>query len=130
MCTFFFEGFPGFWIKILCRFTPILKIFFLGNIFSCCVFFFFAGSRSIWIYMLAGFTRILEICFFVPSYSSEGPADVSSQSEHTLADGYSSSGKVAASRSFRHLPPFVSEIQYLFHNTISLVGSDKPCSFF
>lgn len=57
--------------------------------------------------MLAGFTRILEICFFVPSYSSEGPADVSSQSEHTLADGYSSSGKVAASRSFRHLPPFL-----------------------
>lgn len=58
--------------------------------------------------MLAGFLRIIEICFFVPSYSSEGPPDDSSQSEHTLADGYSSSGKVAASRAFRHLPSFVS----------------------
>jgi hypothetical protein len=58
--------------------------------------------------MLAGFTRIIEICFFVPSYSSEGLLDDSSQSEHTLADGYSSSGKMAASRAFRHLPSFVS----------------------
>ncbi|KAF8809521.1 hypothetical protein BYT27DRAFT_7187837 [Phlegmacium glaucopus] len=57
--------------------------------------------------MLAGLTRIIEICFFVPSYSSEGPPDDSSQSEHTLADSYSSSGKVAAARAFRHLPPFL-----------------------
>jgi len=57
--------------------------------------------------MLAGFTRIIEICFFVPSFSSEGLPDDGSQSEHTLADGYSSSGKVAASRAFRHLPSFL-----------------------
>src|ERR1700678_2399836 len=77
------------------------------------------------IYMLAGLTRILEICFFMPSYSSEGPADISSQSEHTLADGYSSSGKVAASRSFCHLPPFVSKT--LFHNTRECHGFVNPC---
>ena len=58
--------------------------------------------------MLAGFMRIIEICFFVPSFSSEGPPDDGSQSEHTIADSYSSSGKVAASRAFRHLPSFVS----------------------
>ena len=58
--------------------------------------------------MLAGFTRIVEICFFAPSYSSEGPLDDSTQSEHTLADSYTSTGKVTASRTFRHLPPFVS----------------------
>jgi hypothetical protein len=58
--------------------------------------------------MLAGFTRIIEICFFVPSYSSEVAPDDSSQSEHILADSYLSSGKVAASRAFRHLPSFVS----------------------
>jgi len=57
--------------------------------------------------MLAGFTRIIEICFFAPSYSSEGLSDDGSQSEHTLADSYSSSGKAAAARAFRHLPPFV-----------------------
>ena len=58
--------------------------------------------------MLAGFSRIIEICFFAPSYSSDGSPDGSNLSEHTLADSYSSSGKVAASRAFRHLPPFVS----------------------
>ena len=63
--------------------------------------------------MLAGLTRIIEICFFVPSYSSETPPDVSNQSDHTLADSYSSTGKVAASKVFRHLPPFVSA--RLFH---------------
>jgi len=58
--------------------------------------------------MLAGLARILEVCFFAPSYSSEGPLDVSSQSEHsTLADSYLSSGKVAAARAFRHLPPLL-----------------------
>jgi len=57
--------------------------------------------------MLAGFTRIIEICFFAPSYSSEGSPDDSIESEHTLTDSYSSSGKLAASRAFRHLPPFL-----------------------
>ena len=62
--------------------------------------------------MLAGLTRITEICFFAPSYSYEGPLDVNSQSERsTLADSYSSLGKVAAARAFRHLPPFVSTRQ-------------------
>ena len=58
--------------------------------------------------MLAGLTRIIEICFFAPSYSPEVPLDDSNQSVHTLGESYSSSGKVAASRAFRHLPPFVS----------------------
>jgi hypothetical protein len=53
--------------------------------------------------MLAAFTRIIEICFFVPSYSSEDPLDA----EHTLVDSYSSPRTTAASRAFRHLPPFV-----------------------
>ena len=71
--------------------------------------------------MLAGFTRIIEICFFVPSFSSE-PSDDGSQSEHTLADGYSSSGKVAASRAFRHLPSFVSAPFFqLTPRTISII---------
>jgi hypothetical protein len=73
-------------------------------------FFFFLQVHGIFGYtlMLAGFTRIIEICFFVPSYSSETQLDVGSQSEHTLADSYSSSRNVAAARAFRHLPPFVS----------------------
>ncbi|KAG5641294.1 hypothetical protein DXG03_005558 [Asterophora parasitica] len=66
--------------------------------------------------MLAGFTRIIEICFFVPKFSPE--ADDDATSDHTLAvrsprfsssaDASSSeSGKAAASRAFRHLPPFL-----------------------
>ena len=66
--------------------------------------------------MLAGFTRIIEICFFAPSYSPEGSPDDSNQSEHTLADSYSSSGKVVASRAFRHLPPFVSTRLFVVSN--------------
>jgi len=57
--------------------------------------------------MLASFARIVEICFFAQSYSSEGSPDDSNQSEHTLADSDSSSGKVVASRAFRHLRPFL-----------------------
>ncbi|KNZ78841.1 Protein YTP1 [Termitomyces sp. J132] len=66
--------------------------------------------------MLAGCTRIIEICFFVPKYSSEEDDD--STSNHTLAEhnprlspsidaSSSESAKAAASRSFRHLPPFL-----------------------
>ena len=66
--------------------------------------------------MLASFARIIEICFFAPSYASEGSPDDSNQSEHTLADSDSSSGKVAASRAFRHLPPFVSTRLFPFTN--------------
>ncbi|KAG6818816.1 hypothetical protein H0H93_001377 [Arthromyces matolae] len=66
--------------------------------------------------MLAGFTRIIEICFFAPKYSSE--VDDDSTSDHTLAErsprfppnsdaSSSESARVAASRSFRHLPPFL-----------------------
>ncbi|KAG6872908.1 hypothetical protein C0995_005314 [Termitomyces sp. Mi166 len=66
--------------------------------------------------MLAGFTRIIEVCFFVPKYSPE--VDDDSTSDHTLAErsprlppttdvSSSESAKAAASRSFRHLPPFL-----------------------
>lgn len=67
--------------------------------------------------MLAGATRIIEICFFVPKYWPE--VDDDGTSEHTLAErsprfppttdasSSSDSAKAAASRSFRHLPPFV-----------------------
>jgi len=76
--------------------------------------------------MLAGFARVIEICFFVPNYSLEG-IDDDNHSERTLADGapspgfvfsYSkgdSSGKAAAARSFRHLPPFVRD-PIVLHN--------------
>lgn len=68
--------------------------------------------------MLAGFARVIEICFFVPKYSPEG-VDDDNHSEQTLADGApspgflssynngDSSGKAAAARAFRHLPPFL-----------------------
>ncbi|KAG6909381.1 hypothetical protein DXG01_000824 [Tephrocybe rancida] len=67
--------------------------------------------------MLAGFTRIIEICFFAPKYSPEATDD-DNTSDHTLAErsprfpptSDTSSpevGKAAASRAFRHLPPFV-----------------------
>ncbi|KAG6861227.1 hypothetical protein C0991_011692 [Blastosporella zonata] len=67
--------------------------------------------------MLAGFTRIIEICFFVPKFSPQAPDD-DSTSDHTLAErsprflptsdaSTSESGKAAASRAFRHLPPFL-----------------------
>ncbi|KAG6812346.1 hypothetical protein H0H92_003336 [Tricholoma furcatifolium] len=67
--------------------------------------------------MLAGFTRIIEICFFVPKYSPEALVD-DSTSDHTLAERSPrfpptsdapapDSGKAAASRAFRHLPPFL-----------------------
>jgi len=69
--------------------------------------------------MLAGVARIIEICFFATKYPSESLND-DSHSERTLADttshisNYSgsspleSSGKAAARKAFRHLPPFVS----------------------
>ncbi|KAF8159402.1 hypothetical protein B0H34DRAFT_703305 [Crassisporium funariophilum] len=60
--------------------------------------------------MLAGFTRVLEVVFFVPSYAPETGED-DNQSEHTLAESSTSrsslSGKAAAARAFRHLPPFL-----------------------
>ena len=76
--------------------------------------------------MLAGFARVIEICFFVPKYSLEG-VDDDDHSERTLADGApspgflssynnsDSSGKAAAARAFRHLPPFVRD-PILLHN--------------
>ncbi|KAF8075183.1 hypothetical protein FPV67DRAFT_1575567 [Lyophyllum atratum] len=66
--------------------------------------------------MLAGFTRIIEICFFAPKFTHEGSQD-DNTSDHTLAERSprfqtspevpSDSGKAAASRAFRHLPPFL-----------------------
>jgi hypothetical protein len=64
--------------------------------------------------MLAGLARIIEICF-VPSKLAAEALDADGHSDHTLADsgsgsGYSEngdSGKAAAARAFRHLPPFV-----------------------
>ncbi|GLB41596.1 putative protein of unknown function (Ytp1) [Lyophyllum shimeji] len=66
--------------------------------------------------MLAGFARIIEICFFVPNFMPDA-ADDDNTSDHTLAersprfqtrpDISSESGKAAASRAFRHLPPFL-----------------------
>jgi len=64
--------------------------------------------------MLAGLARIIEICF-VPSKLAAEASDADGHSDHTLADsgsgsGYSEngdSGKAAAARAFRHLPPFV-----------------------
>ncbi|PPQ68312.1 hypothetical protein CVT26_006241 [Gymnopilus dilepis] len=55
--------------------------------------------------MLAGLTRIIEICFFVPTFAPDG-ADDDNHSEHTLADG-STSTKAIAARSFRYLTPFL-----------------------
>ncbi|KAF5379503.1 hypothetical protein D9615_006482 [Tricholomella constricta] len=69
--------------------------------------------------MLAGFTRIIEICFFVPKFTPEGSDDdATSTSDQTLAERSprfptptdsppTESGKAAASRAFRHLPPFL-----------------------
>ncbi|TFK39751.1 hypothetical protein BDQ12DRAFT_681155 [Crucibulum laeve] len=62
--------------------------------------------------MLAGLTRIIEVCFFTPQFTSEA-ADDDNRSEHTLADSpvpvprEPSPGKAAASRAFRHIPPFL-----------------------
>ncbi|KAG5654001.1 hypothetical protein H0H81_008583 [Sphagnurus paluster] len=67
--------------------------------------------------MLAGFARIVEICFFAPKYFPES-GDDDSTSDHTLAErsprfppaaesSSTESGKAAASRAFRHLPPFL-----------------------
>lgn len=66
--------------------------------------------------MLAGFSRIIEICFFVPKFTLDG-SDDDNTSDHTLAERSprfqtrsevpSESGKTAASRAFRHLPPFL-----------------------
>lgn len=68
--------------------------------------------------MLAGLTRVIEICFFVPTTAPDAQDD-DNQSDHTLADpttptvkygsGYMfvDNAKAAASRAFRHLPPFV-----------------------
>lgn len=59
--------------------------------------------------MLAGVTRILEVCYFAPSFASDATSD--NNSEHTLADTAGPrtvlTGKAAAARSFRYLPPFV-----------------------
>ncbi|KAL0566524.1 hypothetical protein V5O48_015486 [Marasmius crinis-equi] len=63
--------------------------------------------------ILAGVTRMIEICYYVPRYAPEGPLadDVDAGSEHTLADAYpgsaSTSGKAAAGKAFRHLPPYL-----------------------
>ncbi|KAF8887343.1 hypothetical protein BD779DRAFT_1611563 [Infundibulicybe gibba] len=65
--------------------------------------------------MLAGFTRIVEICFFAPKTSAD--VDNDSRSDHTLADvPTSASGKAAAARAFRHLPPFVNEELKFVHD--------------
>ena len=87
--------------------TKVLLFPFLANFYPDVSFYQVHGVFGHTL-MLAGFTRMIEICFFVPSYSSEVPPDDGSQSEHTLADSYSNSGKAAASRVFRHLPSFVS----------------------
>ncbi|KAF5362445.1 hypothetical protein D9756_002412 [Leucocoprinus leucothites] len=57
--------------------------------------------------MLAGVTRIIEICFFAPKLS--GDADDDNRSDHTLnvASTVESGSTNAASRAFRHLPPFL-----------------------
>jgi len=59
--------------------------------------------------MLAGVTRILEVCYFAPSFASDATSD--NNSEHTLADTAGPrtmlTGKAAAARSFRYLPPFL-----------------------
>ncbi|RDB18570.1 Protein YTP1 [Hypsizygus marmoreus] len=64
--------------------------------------------------MLAGVTRIIEICFFAPKSLPERPDD-DSTSDHTLADSAphfvdvnaGETGKTAAAKAFRHLPPFL-----------------------
>jgi len=66
------------------------------------------------ILMLAGVTRIIEICFVTTKTAAE-VLDGDAHSDHTLASpgsglGYSEngdSGKAAAARAFRHLPPFL-----------------------
>lgn len=58
--------------------------------------------------MLAGVTRIIEICFFSQRQSSE--ADDDNRSDHTLSGSgpqSSTESGSAASRAFRHLPPFL-----------------------
>jgi hypothetical protein len=72
------------------------------------------------ILMLAGVTRIIEICFVTTKTAAE-VLDGDAHSDHTLASpgsglGYSEngdSGKAAAARAFRHLPPFVRPLHYL-----------------
>jgi hypothetical protein len=58
--------------------------------------------------MSAALARIVEICFVAPSYSPL--ADGDGGSEHTLADeNVPHEGKT---RSWRHLPPFVSDNRF------------------
>ena len=64
--------------------------------------------------MLAGLARIIEIVAFVPSYATTEPAaSGDTASEHTLASDGVLGGKESirelGGRSFRHLPPFVSD---------------------
>lgn len=83
--------------------------------------------------MLAGVTRIIEICFFSPKASSSD-VDDDNRSDRTLGGtglhaSPTDSGTInAASRAFRHLPPFVSTCVYLAlailsHSNLSFVAS-------
>ena len=65
--------------------------------------------------MLAGLTRLLEVCFIAPSYAPMDGVD-DDRSDHTLADGAGPEAAVSKGRTFRHLPPFVSDNdnQYLY----------------
>jgi hypothetical protein len=58
--------------------------------------------------MLAGVTRLTRCASSHPSYTpADGVED--NRSDHTLADGASTeSGPASKGRTFRHLPPFVS----------------------
>jgi hypothetical protein len=63
--------------------------------------------------MLAGVTRLTEVCFVAPSYTpADGVED--NRSDHTLADGASTESASASTkgRTFRHLPPFVSNKRF------------------
>ena len=63
--------------------------------------------------MLAGLTRLIEVCFIAPS-PMDGVDD--DRSDHTLADGTGPEAVAPKGRTFRHLPPFVSDNnnQYLY----------------
>lgn len=88
--------------------------------------------------MLAGFARIIEICF-LPSNKPTDTSDGDAHSEDTLADsgsgsgyagaGNEESGKVAAAKAFRHLPPFVNVFFLLLRPSLLTAFDYFSCSW-
>ncbi|KAJ6581026.1 hypothetical protein B0H19DRAFT_491139 [Mycena capillaripes] len=89
--------------------------------------------------MLAGLTRIIEVCFF-PAPSKAPDVDDDNNSDHTLAepsprfpsssryvpaDASADSGKIAASKAFRHLPAFLLVVS----GVLFMSGTDEELKF-